>query len=158
MELGLFGGFMASALSSAELLTERFVCVVDADHPTPGDELSLDRYCRMRHLVVDVADGIQPDVDVPLQALGRQRIRVVTVPYHSVVPLILAGTDLIATIPASLATLWPSTHRLRLINAPREFRRLPYRMIWHPAYDDDRRHRWLRSAVRAAVRDSRATA
>lgn len=157
VELGLFGGFMASALSSAELLTERFVCVADADHPTLGDELRLDRYCRMRHLVVDVADGIQPDVDLPLRALGVQRTAAITVPYHSVVPLILARTDLVATIPASLAHLWPREHHLRIIKAPREFQRLPYRMIWHPAYDADRRHSWLRSTVRAAVRGSAST-
>ncbi|MDA2889982.1 LysR family transcriptional regulator [Mycolicibacterium sp. BiH015] len=154
VDLGLFGGFMASDLTSSELLTERFVCVADADHPTIESGLSLDDYCRLRHLVVDVADGIQPDVDLPLRALGRQRTPAVTVPYHSAVPLILVGTGLVATIPESLANLWPPIHRVRIVPAPREFRRLPYRMIWHPAYDNDRRHRWLRSAVRAAVRGS----
>ncbi len=157
VELGLFGGYTPSDLASAELLTERFVCVADDDHPTVGAQLSLDEYCRLRHLIVDVADGIQPDVDLPLHALGRRRAPAVTVPYHSAVPLILAGTDLVATIPASLADRWPLAHHVRIITAPREFRRLPYRMIWHPAYNDDRRHRWLRSAVRAAVLGSGAT-
>ena len=157
VDLGLFGGFMASDLRSSELLTERFVCVADADHPTIESGLSLDEYCRLRHLVVDVADGIQPDVDLPLRALGRQRTPTVTVPYHSAVPLILAGTDLVATIPESLANLWSPVHGVRIIDAPNEFRQLPYRMIWHPAYDNDRRHCWLRSAVRAAVADSRTS-
>ncbi len=157
VDLGLFGGFMASDLRSSELLTERFVCVADADHPTIESGLSLDEYCRLRHLVVDVADGIQPDVDLPLRELGRQRTPTVTVPYHSAVPLILAGTDLVATIPESLANLWSPVHGIRIIDAPNEFRQLPYRMIWHPAYDNDRRHSWLRSAVRAAVADCRAS-
>lgn len=157
VDLGLFGGFMASDLTSSELLTERFVCVADADHPTLGSDLGLEEYCRLRHLVVDVADGIQPDVDLPLRAQGRTRTAAVTVPYHSAVPLILAGTDLVATIPASLASGWTRAYNIRIIDAPKEFRQLPYRMIWHPAYDNDRRHSWLRSAVRAAVADCRAS-
>ncbi|CAN3131356.1 LysR family transcriptional regulator [Mycobacterium sp. smrl_JER01] len=151
-ELGLFGGYTPSDLSTAELPAEQFVCVVDIEHPSTGPALTLAEYCRLRHLVVDVTDGIQPDVDLPLHARDIRRSAVITVPYHSTVPLVLAGTDLVATIPARLARQWPGAHRVRILGAPKEIRRLPYRMVWHPAYDNDSRHRWLRSTVRDAVR------
>ncbi|WNG87271.1 LysR family transcriptional regulator [Mycobacterium sp. ITM-2016-00317] len=157
VELGLFGVHSSGDLSAADLLTEQFVCVVDADHPATGPALMLAEYCRLRHLVIDVTDGLQPDVDLPLQERGLRRRAMVTVPYHSVVPLILAGTDLVATIPASLARQWPAGHRVRILQAPAEVRRLTYRMVWHPAYDNDRRHRWLRSTVRTAALTAGAT-
>lgn len=151
VELGLFGIHSPSDLSTADLLTEQFVCVVDTDHPAIDTALTLTEYCRLRHLVVDVTDGIQPDVDLPLHERSLRRTAAVTVPYHSVVPLILSGTDLVATIPAGLAGHWPAVHRVRILQAPAEVRRLTYRMVWHPAYDNDRRHRWVRSTVRTAV-------
>ncbi|WP_163766084.1 LysR family transcriptional regulator [Mycolicibacterium parafortuitum] len=157
VELGLFGVYAPSDLSMADVVTEQFVCVVDADHPSTGPALTLAEYCECRHLVIDVTDGLQPDVDLPLHGRGYRRSAAVTVPYHSAVPPILAGTDLVATIPGSLARTWPGDHRVRVLDAPAEIRRLTYRMVWHPAYDNDRRHRWLRSTVRAAVLTAAAT-
>jgi len=153
VDLGLFGGFTAADLSGADLLDEHFVCVLDSDGAA-GDELGLDDYCRRRHLIVDVADGIQPDIDLHLRAMGLERTAAVTVPYHAAVPLLLAGTDLVATIPAVLAETWLQSYPVRIVTAPAEVRFLPYRMVWHPAYDDDRRHQWLRSTIRAAVTES----
>lgn len=157
VDLGLFGGHVPRDLSTADLLTERFVCVVHTDHPATGPVLTLGDYCDLRHLVVDVTDGIQPDVDLPLHERGMRRSAAITVPYHSAVPPILVATDLVATIPASLAAHWPGVHRVRILEAPAEIRRLPYLMVWHPAYDNDRRHRWLRATVRAAVLAAGAT-
>lgn len=153
VDLGLFGGFTAADLSGADLLDEHFVCVLDSDGAA-GDELGLDDYCRRRHLIVDVADGIQPDIDLRLRAMGLERTAAVTVPYHAAVPLLLAGTDLVATIPAVLAETWLQSYPVRIVTAPAEIRLMPYRMVWHPAYDDDRRHQWLRSTIRAAVTES----
>lgn len=151
VDLGLYGEFAPSDLSSADLRNERFVCVVDIEHPCTTGQFTLTEYSRLRHLVVDVHDGAQPDVDNRLRLLGAERAAVVTVPYHAAVPQILAGSDLVATIPASLALRWPDTYPVRIIAAPSQIRRLAYRMVWHRAYDDDGRHRWLRSIVRAAV-------
>ncbi|GAA1656892.1 LysR family transcriptional regulator [Mycolicibacterium murale] len=158
VDLGLFGGFAPDDLSVGELLTERFVCVVDVDHPAAGSEFTLRDYLRQRHLVIDVAEGRQPDVDLPLRALGAQRRAAVVVPYHLAVPALLAGTDLVATVPITLAQGWPQLYPVRLLGAPVQVRELEYRMIWHRAYDDDRRHRWLRSVVRDAVALSAPTA
>ncbi len=152
VDLGLYGGYAPDDLSATEVVRERFVCVVCAEHPSAdAAEFTLAEYAGLRHLVVDVAEGVQPDIDYRLASFGADRAAAVTVPYHGAVPLMIAGTDLVATIPASLAASWPDVHPVRVVAAPPEIRYMPYRMIWLRAYDGDQRHRWLRSAVSAAV-------
>jgi DNA-binding transcriptional LysR family regulator len=154
VDLGLFGSHTGDELSAQELLVEPFVCVVDACHPMAGAiALTIDDYLNCRHLVIDVVDGQQPDIDGKLAALGRVRNAAVTVPYHAVVPRLLGGTDLVATQPGRLVATWPDTLNFRILAAPPEIELMTYRMIWHPAFDNDRRHQWLRGVVRAAAAD-----
>jgi DNA-binding transcriptional LysR family regulator len=152
VDLGLYGGYVDDDLRAAELLEEEFVCVVAAGHPAAAERaLTLDEYVRFRHLVIDVEDGRQPDIDYRLDDLGKCREPGLTVPYHAVVPQLLPGTELIATLPRGLTHTWSPSGGLVVMGAPPEIAALPYRMIWHPAFDNDRRHRWLRETVGAAV-------
>ncbi|MDZ4234418.1 MAG: LysR family transcriptional regulator, partial [Dietzia sp.] len=74
VDLGLYGGYAPDDLSATEVARERFVCVVGAEHPSAGvSEFTLTEYLQLRHLVVDVAEGVQPDIDYPLGSLGADR-------------------------------------------------------------------------------------
>lgn len=153
IDLGLYGGFATADLHSEELLVERFVCVVAADHPlADAGSIALPDYCRARHVIVDVHDGLQPDIDLPLAELGMPRRPAVTVAYHAVATQLLPGTDLIATLPSQAVATSMASDQLRILSAPNEIATLPYRMVWHPALDTDRRHQWIRDVVRSAVR------
>ena len=110
-------------------------------------------YLGFGHVVVDVADGKQPDIDYRLAELGRPRRAVVTVPYHTAALPMLHGTDLVATLPGRFVEAWVTDSELRLLPAPAEIATMPYRMIWHPAFELDRRQQWLRECVRTAVVD-----
>ncbi|MGV0771326.1 LysR family transcriptional regulator [Mycobacterium syngnathidarum] len=155
VDLGLFGGYTTAELHSEELLVESFVCVVAADHPlTAHERITLTDYARARHVIVDVHDGIQPDIDLPLQKLGRPRQPAVTIPYHSVAARLLPGTDLIATLPSQCVNTLIPAGEFRVLNAPDEIATMAYRMVWHPAFDNDARHQWLRGVVRTAVRQT----
>lgn len=152
VDLGLSGSHLPVDFNAVELLTERFVCLVAADHPLAGRSgLTVTDYLSFGHVVVDVAGGHQPDVDVPLAASGRRRRPAITVAYHTAAPLMLPGTTLIATLPARLLPVGVEVGTLAVLDAPDEIATMPYRMIWNPAFDNDRRHRWLRSVVQAAM-------
>lgn len=151
-DLGLYGGYAAPDLHTEELLVERFACVVADDHPLAGHPtVTLGEHFRFGHIVIDVEDGLQPDIDFPLQSLDLHRTPTVTVPYHGVVPQLLNSTRLIATVPATLAETWPGRYPVTVLPAPTEIATMPYRMIWHPAFTNDRRHQWLRAVIRSAV-------
>ncbi|WP_020099528.1 LysR family transcriptional regulator [Mycobacterium sp. 360MFTsu5.1] len=154
VDLGLYGGHTPDDLNATQLITEQFKCVVSEGHPlaTRGS-VTLEDYLECSHVVVDVADGKQPDIDYRLAELGRARRAVVTVPYHTATLPMLHGTDLVATLPGRFIDAWIAGSELRLLPAPAEIATMPYRMIWHPAFELDRRHQWLRECVRRAVID-----
>ncbi|WP_441964396.1 LysR family transcriptional regulator [Mycolicibacterium houstonense] len=153
IDLGLFGGYTTAELHAEELLVEQFVCLVADDHPLAGHgSVTLTDYVRARHVIVDVHDGVQPDIDRPLRKLNRARHAAVTVPYHAVAARLLPGTDLIATLPSQFVNTLTLTDGVRVLDAPEEIATMEYRMVWHPAFDNDGRHVWLRDVVRTAVR------
>lgn len=152
VDLGLYGGYLADELSSEELFVEQFVCVVADTHPLATvSALTLADYCRFSHVVVDVENGIQPDIDYALDKLNSPRKPAITVPYHTVVPALLHGTELIATLPQRFVSAWPETAALQLLPAPAQISTMPYRMVWHPALENDQWHQWLRNIVRSTV-------
>jgi DNA-binding transcriptional LysR family regulator len=152
VDLGLYGGHAHDDLNAEPLVTEEFICVVCRAHPLSGrDTVTLDEYLSFRHVVVDVADGKQPDVDYRLTALGTPRRAAITVPYHTAALHMLSGTDFVATLPGRFTRDWVDTAQLCVLPAPPEIATMPYRMIWHPAFDSDRRHQWLRECVRTVV-------
>lgn len=154
VDLGLFGGHAPDDLNVTRLVTEHFKCVVAEGHPlATRSALTLTDYLGFGHVVVDVADGKQPDIDYRLAELGRPRRAVVTVPYHTAALPMLHGTDLVATLPGRFVEAWVTDSELRLLPAPAEIATMPYRMIWHPAFELDRRQQWLRECVRTAVVD-----
>lgn len=130
------------------------MCVVDRDHPLAGHtELTLDEYLSFGHIMIDVAQGLQPSIDRVLAVQGTPRRAVLTVPFHVTAPAAVAGTDLILSIPRRtvrqfVTPLWPD---LRVLPAPPEVRPLPYSMSWHARVGHDQTHAWLREQVKAAV-------
>jgi DNA-binding transcriptional LysR family regulator len=153
-DLGLYGGHAPDDLNVTRLVTEHFKCLVPQGHPLiDRASMTLEDYLEFGHVVVDVADGKQPDIDYRLAELGRPRRAVVTVPYHTAAPPMLRGTDLVATLPGRFVDSWMTGSELCLLPAPAEIATMPYRMIWHPAFELDRRHQWLRECVRRAVID-----
>lgn len=154
VDIGLYGGDLPADLQSAPLFVETFSCVMAAGHPlAAAPALTLSGYLRYPHIVIDTADGRQSAVDRPLAALDRPRQAAVTVPYHSAATGLLPGTDLIATLPDRLAAGWTEDTGLAARPAPAEIATMAYQMIWNPAFDNDRRHHWLRGVVRAAAAD-----
>jgi DNA-binding transcriptional LysR family regulator len=152
VDIGLYGGNLPADLHSTVLFVEEFVCVMASDHPlSDHSALTLADYLRYPHIVIDTAEGRQTAVDLPLLELNRPRIAAVTVPYHSAAPALLAGSDVIATLPARLHRAWDGNPAVRAVPAPVEVATMPYQMIWNRAFDNDRRHIWVRGVVRAAA-------
>jgi DNA-binding transcriptional LysR family regulator len=139
------------SLRSEELFTDRFVCVVAADHPlAAAPRVTLRDYLHHRHIQVSYAG--QAGVDAPL-AGGRRTIGL-SVPYFGAALAAVAETGLVATLPQRLVAAQPlAEDRVRVVPAPSEFEPLQFRMVWHPRLDDDPAQQWLRELVRLVAHD-----
>ena len=134
------------------LFTDRYVCVVAADHPLARrSAVSLSQYLRWPHLTIDVG---QPAVDQALEARGARRRIAVSMPYHVLAANILPGTDLILTVPARLAHHFADPDATRVLDGPPELGELQFYAVWHPRLDNDPSHAWLRHIVGSVAASS----
>lgn len=134
-------------LRSQPLYHDRLMCMARRGHPAFGRPLDLDTYVGLAHVLVRGADEAEGAVDRYLESVGRKRRIHVVLPHFLVVPLLLAGTDMVATEPERLATEFARTVPLAVQTPPFPGPDIPISQAWHSRFDRDPAHRWLRERV-----------
>jgi DNA-binding transcriptional LysR family regulator len=130
---------------------DTFLTLLRAGHPAAGAELTLERYLGLRHIVVSVT-GVGPaPVDVALAAIGRERRVSARVPSFLAAVEIVAGSDLVVTLPASLARRVAGSGPLVAVAAPLDLGSFTISLVWHARHQDEPRHVWLRRMVVTAA-------
>ncbi len=147
LDLVIYGRAAPDRYRSQHLFTDRFVCVVAADHPLArrASAVSLSQYLRWPHVSIDLG---QPGLDQRFEAHETSRRVSVVMPYHMVGPSILPGTELILTVPARLVSQFADSSLIHVLDAPRELGDLEFYAVWHPRVDEDPSHSWLRQVLR----------
>ena len=145
IDLLIYGRPPPDRYRSQHLFTDRYVCVVAADHPLARRKsLSLSQYLRWPHLIVEIG---QPAIDRAVEAHGTPRRIAVSMPYHVLAASILPGTELVLTIPAQLVHHFTDATTTQVLEAPRELGDLQFYAVWHPRLDNDPSHSWLRQVL-----------
>jgi DNA-binding transcriptional LysR family regulator len=98
----------------------------------------------------------QAMVDPPLARLGVRRRIALRIPFFIPAVFAIAHTDLVLTVPRTLARTAAAKARLLVIEPPRELKPFPYFMSWHPRLTNETAHAWLREQVRAVARSIRS--
>jgi DNA-binding transcriptional LysR family regulator len=149
LDMVIYGRQAPHRYCSQHLFTDRFACVVAADHPlAQRKSVSLAQYLRWPHVSIDIG---QPGLDRILESLEASRRIAVVMPYHVLGTSILPGTELVLTVPARLAAEFADPRRTRVLAAPRELGDLHFYAVWHPRVDQDPSHAWLRGIVRTVA-------
>lgn len=146
-----------AALRLRRLREERYVLVQRRGHPRGAAPLSAAGYARLAHVQVMDAPACNAAIDAQLRQLGQARQIAVTVSHCATARDIVLGTDMVATLPATLAA--------ERGHAPLDCFELPFplpdmamAMAWHRRSDGHGAHRWLRECVLDLVAaDTRAT-
>lgn len=144
-------GFL-TGLSHRDLFTDEWVCVVDADNPEIGDSLTAEQ---LRDLPwVFTLHG--PTATTPamrqLRMLGLEPTPQVITETFLTVPALLVGTRRVALLQRRLADTLPTAIGLRILPSPLDLGPLLEAMWWHPMYDDDAEHAYLREVVVRATK------
>jgi DNA-binding transcriptional LysR family regulator len=157
LAIGHFPALVSALLAEGEralLRTQRlhrtpYVCVMRAGHPLAEGELTLERYCAARHVLVSVSGRAYAEVDEALALLGRRRRVVLTVNQYHTAGRVLLHSDLLTVLPASfVAASAPGPVERRPL--PVEIGPLTVDMVWLARREADPAHRWLRERVSAA--------
>lgn len=112
----------------------------------PG-RLGLDEFCARPHALVSFAGDLSGYIDDELARLGRQRRVVLAVPQFNGLTALLAGTDIVASVPDYTAAALTAAGGLRAEPLPLDCGPYELHMAWRAAQDNDPAERWLRSRI-----------
>jgi DNA-binding transcriptional LysR family regulator len=145
LDTGVVGDTTGPEVRTRALFPDRFVGVVRAGHPLSQGEITPARYAGGRHIMVARRGIDGGPVSEALRPFGLERKIVTVVSDFSAALALAQETDLIATVTALNATnLRPGMVSFRL---PLSLPDFTISMLWHPRFDADPAHRWLRGCV-----------
>lgn len=135
-----------------KLYTDDFVCIVSSRSIIARQKLSLKTYKSAGHIQIGLMDSDEPTIVD--KSLARSKVRrhvVLRLSSLAAAPMILAETDLILTTTRRIAEHFSSLAPLKIFEAPMPITRLDVFQFWHERMQNDVRHKWLRSQIRASV-------
>jgi DNA-binding transcriptional LysR family regulator len=149
IETGVVDERTAPELRSAPLFEDRWVGVVQEEHPLAQGHLTAERYSEAAHVVVVRRGLLSSAIDDAVREAGLARRVAMIVNGFSTAISIARQTELVATVPER------HTHELRrgTLSFPLPFvvPSFTLSMLWHPRMHGDLAHRWLRSCLRTVA-------
>jgi DNA-binding transcriptional LysR family regulator len=140
-----------AGIQKRTLYQDEFVTLMRHAHPAASQTLTLDRYVKLEHIVVSITGTGRAWVDEVLAREGLARRVKVRVPSFFAALEIAARSDLIMTLPASLARTAAGMGRFAVASPPLKLGSFAMSLAWHARHQDDARHSWLRKAIVSAL-------
>lgn len=141
----------ASRNLRGETVTEcRTVCMLDRHHPLAGaSAILMDDYLELEHLSPNPPHGasVSP-IDGHLAELGLQRRIRASLSEYALVPMVLAGSDLVFTTSKPFADHFAALSDIAVVDAPQEFGAMSVFLFWHERAHHSTFNAWLRRLVR----------
>lgn len=135
------------------LFPERYVCFLSSRHPRiQGDSLTLQQFLHERHVVVASPFSLHQNVDEMLAERGAKRRAALRIPQFTILPAIIAGSDLLVTLPSALGDVFRNFGPLRYLELPVALPRFEIRLLWHARQQSNPANAWLRQAIIAALK------
>ena len=134
-------------LPHLDLFTDRWVCLVSEDNDAVGASLTMDDLRRLPWAAAFSGPSGGTAAVQQLQQLGVQpRVQVVVNGFVTL-PLFVSGTDRICMLPYRVASLMAPTAGLRVLECPFDALPLVQALWWHPVFEHDFEHVWLRQLL-----------
>lgn len=131
------------------LFTTRFCGLAREDHPIFDAPITAQRFAAYDQVSVSRRGLARGPIDPALAKLGlERRIALITPHFHSAI-FGVAGSDLLLTLPEPV--LWNMKGlglRMRAFEIPLILEDVSVSQAWHPRFDKDPAHRWLRQTLK----------
>ncbi|MDR7143156.1 LysR family transcriptional regulator [Rhizobium sp. BE258] len=137
----------AGRILTQPLFEERFVCILRKDHPLAKAPLDLDTFLSLGHLLVSPENDRFGHVDMALAKQGLKRRLALTLPHMYAVPLLVARSDMIATLMEGVVEASGQADNLIARAPPLDLAPVPFVMSWHRRNDAHPAQRWFRAVI-----------
>jgi DNA-binding transcriptional LysR family regulator len=151
LDIGVLGS-IGPEIRMQTLLRDRFVAVVRRGHPLLKGRVTARRFAAATHVSASRRGLSHGPIDDALatQGLSRQ-VRFVVPGFHAAM-LTAAASDIVAAVPLGVAaTALRLGLKIAYFDLPVVTPPVAVAQAWHPRFDKDAGHRWLRQTVRRAL-------
>ncbi|MCR9093588.1 MAG: LysR family transcriptional regulator [bacterium] len=143
----------AKGLIVEELVASEYICITRRRRSRKRKTLTLDDFLEADHVTVDYPNLADQEIDELCAARGAQRHIKLTVSTPASIPTIVAGTDLIATIPRALLDVGGEPDGLTRHEPPLELAPALVHLVHHERTQGAAGHEWFLGEVRSLLRD-----
>lgn len=147
LALGFFLGLEGDNLFTQTLFEQGFVCLVRAGWRDGATTMSLEDYLSADHAMIEQEGRSQEVLERRIRALGLRRRTLLRSPHFLTVPLLIARSDMIATVPYGVARIFSRLAGLRFLPLPFDAPRIPIQQLWHRRSHHDPGTIWLRRLI-----------
>lgn len=112
-----------------------------------GDIMPMELFCKLHHVLFSPEGNLAAMGDAALEKVGRKRQVAMTVPVFSGVCRAVSESDLIALVPAQLATKVAASFKLSVFEPPMQIDPALIVGIWHKRSDTTPMSIWMRDQV-----------
>lgn len=130
------------------LFEEKVVCLVRADHPCLRRRWDIDTYLAYGHVNLAAHTRYFSErIDRALQGQNRSRRIALTLSSYLACPFAVGNSDLIATVPLSVAKALGKQAGTVMLDAPMALPMLTVSLYWHERHHRDPTHAWVRQFI-----------
>lgn len=136
-----------AGLCVRSLGSDPFVVIARRAHRSLRGSITMDQFASMGHVLVSLEAKSTGVVDVALAAHGRARRIALRVHSFVSAALAVATSELVCTLPSSVAKRAASMMDLQVLEPPVVLSAPKFIALWPRAMEKDSAHQWLRSLV-----------
>ena len=137
-------------LHLSPLLDDELVCVMAETNPLVRKPMTTEQYLHAPHVVpMPYSPSHRGVVDTHLASMRVSRNVRVVLPFFSIAPHLLPGTDLIFTTTRHFAHHYAKFLPLAIVPAPIAFPPMRFYQLWHDRTHHSAGHRWFRGLLTA---------
>jgi DNA-binding transcriptional LysR family regulator len=163
LAVGHFPAVLADLTASAQsggalsfehqrLYDGEYVCVMRKNHPFAKKQLTIDRFCAARHMLVSFSGRPFGFVDEALASLQRKRRIVITVNQFFTAGRVVEQSDLLTVLPRHFVRVADVNQALIIKPLPFDMPVVHVDALWHKRLQHSSAHQWLRSAIAASAK------
>lgn len=147
LAVGYFPGLQGAAIYQQRLFGHSFVCILRKDHPLTGAQITKKQFLEAQHAVVHQEGKSHELFEEALAAQSLRRRVVLSIPHFLAIPLVIAESDLIVTVPYAIGVSFAKMANLKLLRPPIEVGPAEVKQHWHVRFHHDQVNRWIRGVV-----------
>jgi DNA-binding transcriptional LysR family regulator len=154
LAIGYFPDLKRGNIFQKRLVTHTYVCLLRADHPIRSRELTLKQFLSLNHAVVRSESRGQEVFENFLTKKRIHRRVVLRTPHFTSVPMIVARSDLVVTVPHPLGMYFASLNaNVKIVKPGIAIPRIDLKQYWHRRYHQDPKNHWIRRLVAELFND-----